>query len=448
MSNQAVYSFGKLSTLSTTIWTAEKLKQSWKWRDRSMESAMQHFIDLNQKNLNYLGITATIENVQGKPALKLTTSKYIGAIPIISPMNGKAAGDLTVAGRFGENAGELITLLDSSIRPEYTDEFTLVLDSQMTPPIFIECCKYIDKYIEAERSRWRKFSNEVKTQHQPSSSTLWAEYAIRTAKNPNDFANFKNKCNILTTDHEEWRQLNYVLQLAISELESINAPQKTRATYAGRIALLKAKEQQRQSLQTDKVKQHMSDPSVIKQLKELANIILQNKANTKLAWRMDYSEFFERFVQYLFGEVAKKKGARGINNPHYGISVRNKPSWSLSYLEPDLILQKDTEQIVVDAKYKSHVFNWNNNSEELKETFRSDFHQILAYCSFNNMARKQAMLVYPFTKFVHHKMVIKSPLNQSNADVYLVGIPLDKNKVQELINSINNILHFDNTTII
>lgn len=444
MSNQAVYSFGKLPTLSTTIWTADKLKQSWKWRDRSMESVMQHFIDLNQKNLSYLGISATIESEQGKPALKLTTSKYIGAIPIISPMNGKAVGDLIVAGRFGENAGELITLLDSNIRPEYTDEFPLVLDSQMTPPIFIECCKYIDKYIEAERSRWRKFSNEIKKQHQPSGSTLWAEYALRTAKNPQDFATFRNKCNILTTDHEEWRQLNYVLQLAISELESVNAPQKTRASYAGRIALLKAKAQQRQCMQTDKVKQRMSDPLVIKQLKELANIILQNKTNARLAWRMDYAEFFERYVQYLLGEVAKKKGARGINNPHYGVSVRNKPSWALSYLEPDLILQKDAEQIVVDAKYKSHVFNWNDDSEDLKDTFRHDFHQILAYCSFNPMQSKQAMLVYPFSDFACHKMNITSPITHSNANVYIVGIPLEKNRIEEVRDKISEIVRFEN----
>ncbi len=408
-----------------------------------MESGMQHFIDLNQKNLSYLGITATIENNQGKPALKLTTSKYIGAIPIISPMNGKSVGDLIVVGRFGENAGELITLLDSSIRPEYSDEFQLVLDSQMTPPIFIECCKYIDKYIEDERSKWRKSINVVKSQKQPSGSTLWAEYGLRTAMDPQDFGIFNNKCNILTPDHEEWRQLNYVLQLAIAELESVNAPQKIRASYFDKIALLKAKSQQRQILATDKVKQRMSDPLVIKQLKELASIILQNKTNVRLAWRMDYAEFFERYVQYLLGDVAKKKGARGINNPHYGVSVHNKPSWALSYLEPDLILQKDNNQIVVDAKYKSHIFNWKDDSEELKETFRHDLHQILAYCSFNVMSRKQAILAYPYNKFVVHKIEVSSSLTHNSTIVRLIGIPLEKNKLNEVKEELTNLIEFD-----
>ena len=71
-----------------------------------MESLMQRFVNLNQKNLSYLGISACVDFVNGKPAIKLTTSKFIGAIPIISPMNGKAVGDLIVIGSFrGECRG-------------------------------------------------------------------------------------------------------------------------------------------------------------------------------------------------------------------------------------------------------------------------------------------------------------------------------------------------------
>lgn len=443
MSNIQTFSFGKIPTLSTVYWTSDRLKQSWKWRDRSMESVMQRFIDLNQKNLSYLGISANVETVSGRPAIKLTTSKFIGAIPIMSPMNGKAVGDLVVSGRFGENAGELITLLDSSIKPEYSDVFHLVQDSQMTPPIFIECCKYIDKYLEAEHFKWKKFTNLVKKQKQPSGSTLWEEYALRTARNPLDFSTFKNKCNILTTDHPEWSQLNHVLKIAISELESQHTPLRTRSIYSSRIAQLKLRLNDKRMLPTTDIQTRMSDPLVIKQLKELANIILSNKTNEKLAWRMDYAEFFEKYVQYLFRDMAKKKGAREIDNPHYGVRVNNRPSWGLSYLEPDLILQKTQEQLVVDAKYKSHIFNWNDNSDELKDAFRHDFHQILAYCSLNSMTTKQAMLVYPYSDFTYHKMTVNSPLTNSEVQVYLVGVPLEKNRIEEVKKELYDIINFN-----
>ena len=442
MSKNKAFSFGKLPTLSSTYWSIDKLKQSWKWSDRSMESVMQRFIDLNQKNLSYLGIVANIESVNGRSSIKLTTSKYIGSIPLYSPMNGKATGDLIVTGRFGEEVGELITLLDSSIKPEYSDEFHLVQDSQMTPPIYIECCKYIDTYLDAERFKWRKFDNILKTENKPNGATLWSEYALRNAINPLNFSTFKNKCNVLSTEHPEWAQLNYVLKIAISELESKSAPIRTRAIYSNKISQLKIKLRDKRILPTDDIQEHMSDPFIIKCLKEIAQTILRNKSNEKMAWRMDYAEFFERYVQYLFNDVAKKKGARGINNPHYRIHARNYPQWGLRYLEPDLILQKNQEQVVVDAKYKSHVFNWDDNSEEFKDTFRHDFHQILAYCSINSMTTKEAILVYPYSDFASHKMTVNSPLTCNEACVNIVGIPLVKSRIEEVKEKISALIHF------
>jgi hypothetical protein len=440
--SKAGYSFGKLPTLSTVIWSAEKVK-SWKWGDnRHLESIMQRFVVLNQKNLSYLGITASVIEREGRPAIQLCTSKYIGAIPIITPATGKPCGDLIVTGRFGENAGELITFLDDSIRPEYSGEFMLTQDSQMTPPIFIECCKYLGAYIEADRFKWRKFNNVVKVESKPSGSTLWGEYAQRVAKNPLDVGRFKNKSNILSTNHTEWNQLNYVLSLAINELESTRVPIRTRVAYSDRISQLKRKLQSVTSEYTTVVREHMSDPVVIKRLKQLANQILQNKSHEKLAWRMDYAEFFERYVQYIMEQVAKKKGVRSINNPHYGISVNRRPAWGLSYLEPDVVLHHDAKQIVIDAKYKSHLFNWEDQSDELKDTFRHDLHQILAYCSFSTGDNKEALIVYPYTDFTIRRMRVSNPLTHIENIVCLVGIPIDRNKIHEVEDEFSKIIKF------
>lgn len=441
MSKTKTYSFGKLPTLSTVYWSSDKLKQSWKWSDRSMESIMRKFIALNQKNLSYLGITTSLETVNGKPSIKLITSKYIGAIPIISPLNGTSVGDLIVTGRFGEEAGELIALLDNSIRPEYSDKLRLVQDTQLTPPIFIECCKYIDTYMAAEHFRWQKFTNNIKLEHFPQGSTLWDDYALRTAKNPLDFSTFQNKRNILTIDHPEWAQLNYILRIAINELESQRAPIRIRLIYSHKIDQLKKRLKDKRIIPTNNITKRMSDPYIIKQLKDLAIIILGNKSNEKLAWRMDYAEFFERYVQYLLEDVAKKKGAHGINNPHYSIRTRNLPQWGLHYLEPDLILIKNQKQIIVDAKYKSHLFNWNDNNGELKESFRNDFHQILSYCALNSSSTKQAMLVYPFSDVTSHKLTVNNPITHSEADIYLLGIPIDKNRIDEIKEEFSNLIN-------
>ena len=82
-------------------------------------------------------------------------------------------------------------------------------------------------------------------------------------------------------------------------------------------------------------------------------------------------------------------------------------------------------------------------TDELKDTFRHDFHQILAYCSLNSMTTKQAMLVYPFSDFTYHKMTVNSPTTNSEAQVYLVGIPLEKNRMEEVKKELNDIINFN-----
>ena len=107
---------------------------------------------------------------------------------------------------------------------------------------------------------------------------------------------------------------------------------------------------------------HISDPPVIKELKALGNIILSDNASNQKAWRLDFAEFFERYVQYLVHTVALRKGAHDLANPKYSISGSGLPKWSLRYLEPDIVLHKDRFQYVIDAKYKSHIYNVGNNT--------------------------------------------------------------------------------------
>lgn len=441
MSKHGGDSLIKVATLSTVVWSIEVLK-TWGWDSRKLESLMQSFIVHNQKNFSYLGITVSVVEHNNQPALQLTTSQFVGAIPMFSPMSGTPFADLAVTGRFGENVSDIISLLDDTIQPEYS-EWNLSQESQMSPPIYLECCKYLDAYQQAERRQWRKFDNVITQDALPSSSTLWGEYARRTAVNPWEASTFKNKKNILTTNHPEWNQLNYVLQLALGELESFKVPVKTRVLYTEQINRLKVKLKSASTEFTKLVRQHASDPIYIKDLKVLANKILRHIQFEQVAWRMNYSEFFERYVQYIFDNAARKKGVDNLSNPQYRIkNLAGRPAWGLSYLEPDMVLHHSEKQIVVDAKYKSHMFNWENGTDELKDSFRRDLHQVLAYTSFSTSMDKEAMLVYPYTEFIARQMKIKNPFTHVENTVYLVGIPIDRNQIFEIEENIGKIILF------
>ena len=433
--------FPRLSTLDVFKVSAEKLIVAFKEDKRYPESFLQKFIVVNRRSFDFLGITPTIEQVDYRFNLVLTTSKNIGTAPIYSPRH-KPFCDIVVSGRYNEEVGELIPMLGDFIRPEYSDQLKLIRSSQQTPPIYLECCRFIDKFIEAQRFNWQKFSVTSRVQNVPNSGTNWARYAVDMASNPLHYNLFHNRRNILTTEHVEWQKINYVLHIAMNVLSSHTTPLRARTQYRDIIDTLSRTHDGNTAIPTEELIVHASDPRVVKELKEIGNLILLGHVNQSIAWRMDYAEFFERYVQYLFATVSRRKGFSAYDNEHYSISGNSKPRWGLSYLEPDLVLSKEGIQYVIDAKYKSHIFNWRDVSEELKSSFRHDLHQVIAYSAFSQTPQRSAMLVYPYNEFFHKVIEVRSPLDPTTVSVNLVGIPMEKRALKETVENLSNIIVF------
>ncbi len=439
--NETVCLFPRLSTLDTFRISADRLIVAFKEDKRYPESFLQRFIAANRKSFGFLGITAEIEQVDYRFNLVLTTSKNIGTVPVYSPRH-KPTCDLIVSGRYKEEVGELIPILGTYIHPEYSDRLSLVRESQQTPPLYLECCRFIDKYIEAQRFKWQKFSTSTQIQSIPNSGTDWNRYARDVAADPLSFGSFHNRRNVLTTEHTEWRKLNFVLLIAIEILSSQKTPIRARFQYRNKIETLSRMVNKESALPVDELILHASDPLVIKDLKAIGNLVLREHVNQSIAWRMDYAEFFERYVQFLFSGVAQRKGCSVFSNEHYSIRGKSKPRWCLSYLEPDLVLQKDGSQFIIDAKYKSHIFNWREETEELRTSFRSDLHQVIAYSSFSQSARRNIMLVYPYSEFFHSIVEVHSPLDPTTVSVNLVGIPMEKKSLSQTMDNLSSIISF------
>jgi len=383
-----------IPVLSAESISFEQINNYWNCDKRYGEQAIQNFINRNEKTLEYLDAQADgFYNEAGKYALKLTTHKYIGCTPLYSPSTGKLFGNLIIKGKFGEDISELLSLLGDVLSPEFNENYKLCDYGNVNPPLYFECQKFIDKYLEAKKKKWHKFSNVEKIQSIPTTATRWDKYAMSVMYSENIFK-YPNKCNVLSTNHSEWRDLTYVLDLCINEINSVNTPLRSRLAYKNKIDYLSKSYDKHLLIPINQLVKHSADPLVIKEIKDIANNILKHFTNTSYAWRMDFAEFFERYVQYILSNVSRDKGAHISNNPKYKIAGYN-PKWALKYIEPDIIIHKDDIQYVIDAKYKSHMFNTGVNSDELKDSFRSDLHQVLAYSSFNINPHKHIMLVYP-----------------------------------------------------
>lgn len=420
-----------LHTLDTFSIPYNDLYKEWGCAKRDGVITLQRFLIVNKRAFDFLSIKADIAIIGNDPYLTLQTSKYAGSVPVMSPLDGKPFGDLCVGGRFGEDVSELLSMIGDTLLPEYNDSLPPLYTSLLEPPLYFECCNFIDKWLGLEKAHWQKFDVIEKIESRPSSGTMWQKYAMRSY-DPSRALSYPNRLNRMSTMHKEFQQLLHVLFFCFSELRKPIVPIRSKVAYASKINHLCSKYRESACLAPPtEFMIHASDPVAVKEAKAIANIILNNQRTKKRAWRLDYSEFFERYVQFVFSSVASSVSSKAICNPHYSVSGKI-PKWGLHYLEPDLVLQKEGMQCVVDAKYKSHFYNINDVGEELKDTFRADLHQILAYCSFNDMKTKKAILVYPFTDYTYRKLSLHSPLSRTDADVYLLGIPLIKEKFEDL----------------
>ncbi len=320
MSKEAVLQIPRLQVLNEITISFNELAKAWNLKEKRYgETTIQHFISRNKDALDFLEIEASCTPDSNRlPRLKLSTSKYVGSVPIVSPENGLPVGNIYVGGRFDEDISELLSVIGDFIPPDFNFQMELS-GNFVKPPLFFECQHYIDEYIEAKRYKWRRFDNEEKIQHHPSSSTRWDKYAV-TSADPHKVLDYTNKCNVLTRTHPEWNKLNYVLDLSINEILSNRTPLRSRQAFMNKIKMLKDSYDKHFKM-VKSIPVHMADPIIIKSLKETANRILSHQNSSHYAWRIDFAEFFERYIQFMIADVARSKGARLTKNPKYSVSV-------------------------------------------------------------------------------------------------------------------------------
>ena len=427
-------------------------KVNSKYSSIDPEIFISRFIALNKLNLKFLDIEIDFYNSSGREkGIILKTGRFAGSIPIKSPIDSLYKVDLRVAGSYSKNIPDddlfnLLDLMGMIQLPEFKHDLNLI-SSYHRPPNYVECLSFLNLYTEAQRHPWTKFSFKTKTEVAPRGMTDWCSYSMGLS--PQEKLKFRNKINYQTTLHDEWRQLNFVLDLCIQELSSAHTPSKIRQSISQTLSKQKKVIQDSKSkIPVIKFKINSHDPVIIKKLKNLGNIILGTNNESSAAWRFDVAEFYERYICYLFSQVSRNYGWTARYNPHYNVQGF-KTGWTLNYLEPDLVLQQDNDQIILDAKYKSYLLSGSGNDENYrKDSFRHDLHQILAYASFNPSPHKKVIIAAPFclqssennewhvSNVRINKQFISSPLSDNSCEVYLLAIPISYAKITEIIHDL------------
>lgn len=430
-----------LTERSSTISGKELQKKVFKGADKRIIGLyLQKFIQYNSELFSFLGTEAKIEGSDLNASIFFKTSEFIGTIPLRAPDTGKQIGDFVVSPRFTgtnrfEEYVEILDLLGDEISPEFIDSLPLASKRAFRPPLYLEAVKFISALEKLVKQHWRKFDNKEIQSYQPSGQVNWNKYVIQSFKVEQRLV-YPTRKNFLSEFHSEFSEIRFVYDLCKSELLSSSTPISIRASISKRISFLDEKLYFHKPKITSKIQITNADGVTIKEVKQIANRILNFNLIDGTAWRVDFADVFEKFIQQIFKEVAKSIGGKFIPNLKIYSNTKKRFQWSLNNLEPDGVLLKDDQVIFIDAKYKSHLYNKFDQSETLKEDHRRDLHQILAYSSFNDAKNKSGFLCYPSNKIELSKIEYNfSQLGFFN-QVLMLGVPFRKSIIPETKNLI------------
>jgi hypothetical protein len=401
---------------------------------RRISEALLRFKSYNQTNFDYLGVTPIISGFDKKVQLSFRSTKYVGVIPLRSPDTGKQIGDFIVAPKYvGSNRfidlAKIFNLIDKQLTIEQKTSLPLLSGNIFHPPFYLEAMKFVNLLQEFTKSHWNKFVNDETNQRQPIGQVNWNKYTsyeFMVEKRQT----FPVRKNQLKENHLEYCSIKYVFNLCKDELSSSDTPFDIKWSFKDKLNQIENQLSDIQPFAAKYIPIHNSDSNKVQTLKAQANKILKHNSSQGIAWRVDFANVFEKYVQYIFSKVAIENGGRLLSNFKIISHQQSHFAWSLKYLEPDAIFQKNELEIMIDAKYKSHFYNKWNQSDILKQDFRNDLHQILSYSSFTSSKQKFSFLCYPSQSTEISFVDYINCLNETNNKVALLGIPLNTDELQ------------------
>ena len=374
------------------------------------------FIRQNQGILDQFGVLAEMAYDGSNVDLIFRTSTRIGALPLVSPKSGRPDFGLVIQPRFGwQGIGPMLSEMGWRIIPQPLRLPMLPRSDRKIPPWVLSTIVLLRLRALLDRLQ-RRFEFSEADCRAPRGSVRWAEYA--TERLP--LARFLSvPCRFpdLRDDQELKAAIHFALRRQLLSLES----QRQSGIVVLRLidlclALVERVRQvtpqepgrrRIQSWQRGPLKQEVffSGVQAIEWTVE-GNGLAGLSDLQGLPWIMSMEEFFEAWVETIFARVARHSGGQlrvGRKRETISPILWNPPYvGSQKYLLPDLVLERENETLIIDAKFKGHWEElqrgrWGELDDTLREHHRADLLQVLAYSTVATSQTISSCLVYPCT---------------------------------------------------
>lgn len=385
-------------------------------RSNVAELNAESLVKFNRGVLHDFRIAARTTSRGDVPGIEFTTSSRVGAIPLLSPISGRADFGLVVEPRFSwTSAGEMLHGTGFKVVPEILP-LPNPPQSERRIPAWVLSSVVLVRLQALLKDLQRRFVYVDTDSPAPKGSVDWGRYARnrlpvgRSLQVPVRYPDLREDEELragiawVVRRHQDVLLSEPSGGMAVRKLLIICA--ELEAQLGGVTARLPAQSAtsrwQRLPISRQVFRDGVEAIAWTVDERGLGGI----SDLSGLAWRMDMEVFFEAWIEAIAVQSARLCGA-SVTSARLGqtrvpLSWNPPSSGSQRSLIPDVVISRGDVTVVVDAKYKRHAeeidrLGWGNVGAELRERHRDDVLQALAYSTLFNSKRTVACLAYPVT---------------------------------------------------
>lgn len=385
-------------------------------RDPDTQAAVlaTQFIAQNKGILSCFGVSADVSYDGRSVEILFTASTKVGALPLLSPLSGKPDYGLVVRPRFPwSGVGLMLGAMGWKVGPSLV-KLPLLPQSDRKIPPWVLSTTILARIAELLLNMERRFEFAEESCQAPRGTVFWSRYA--TQKMPSArFLDIPCRFPDLRDDRQLLGAIHYTLRKQHTSLEG--------QRHSGQVVLQLLDLCQALLAKVNRVAPSWPTKTVVGSwyskpfradvfrdgLQAMEwTVDERGLAGTGdlqgLPWIMPMESFFEAWVETIVAQLSRRIGGtlRAARKRETISPIRWDPPYSGSqrYLVPDLVLEREDEFIVFDAKYKGHWEDinwdkWSNTSESIRDHHRVDMLQVLAYSTLSDAKKITCCLVYP-----------------------------------------------------
>jgi 5-methylcytosine-specific restriction endonuclease McrBC regulatory subunit McrC len=370
---------------------------------------------MNEPALVKLDVSPVIGSSDAGVRLTLVPGGRAGAIPLRSAQTGRVVGGFLVEPRFGWiGIGRVLVETGWAAAPEVLD-FPLVPGSGREVPPWVLAGPVLHRLAELLHSLRRGYRMEEAVLGKPRGQVIWSRYVSQSL--------VRGRWNALPCRFPDLGidpMLRRMVRWAVEHVRGgLMAAGGT--DYAARQLAAVADEllgalQEVLPLAPSRSQLHrlvsgdrLTDAVLRRGIEALGWIVDERglgggREMDGLAWVAPLDALWERYVEALVRREASIQGGAvrvGRSRQTLVALPWSDPSHrSMGHLLPDLVVSYRDRIDVIDAKYKAHFADldeqgWRAFTEDARESHRADIHQILAYAALFDAPEVRAVLVYP-----------------------------------------------------